>query len=486
MKTLLISSGKQLSIALFYACFGIGLALTVTGIWLLNGRADLSPWHTHFLSHEFDRHKGVEDFGDYLKLEQQLFTELDQELGKLSGGISSPINRYHTGSIADPKRWALPWNQSFEWANADAQFGLLLLHGMSDSPYAMHQFAEQFKGRAHVLALRLPGHGTLPSGLVRLEWQDLAAAVRLASRHMSQVLNGKPLYVIGYSTGASLALNHELENLHSGRPTDYEKVVMLSPAIGLAPMAVGAQWQSQLGYILGLEKLSWNTISPEYDPFKYSSFAVNAGDVVYRLAQHNSQRLLALPEDKKRQLPPILAFQSLVDDSVSTKAVLENLFLQLPKGANELVIYDMNRSQVNLSMTPVDPLAEISGILARTNLTFRGTLIENQVGFSHLVQAREFGTHTGVEKLDFKWPVSVYSLSHVALPFSANDSLYGNQMPNSMERIQIGAAASRGERGVISIPAADMLRQRWNPFFDYQMQRIEAFFSQDPEPTEYR
>ncbi len=102
--------------------------------------------------------------------------------------------------------------------------------------------------------------------------------------------------------------------------------------------------------------------------------------------------------------------------------MLENLFLQLPKGANELVIYDMNRSQVNLSMTPVDPLAEISGILARTNLAFRGTLIENQVGFSHLVQAREFGTHTGVEKLDFKWPVSVYSLSHVALPFSANDS----------------------------------------------------------------
>ena len=227
MKTLLISSGKQLSIALFYACFGIGLALTVTGIWLLNGRADLSPWHTHFLSHEFDRHKGVEDFGDYLKLEQQLFTELDQELGKLSGGISSPINRYHSGSIAAPKRWALPWNQSFEWANVDAQFGLLLLHGMSDSPYAMHQFAEQFKGRAHVLALRLPGHGTLPSGLVRLEWQDLAAAVRLASRHMSQVLNGKPLYVIGYSTGASLALNHELENLHSGRPT----------AMGAKPMA---------------------------------------------------------------------------------------------------------------------------------------------------------------------------------------------------------------------------------------------------------
>lgn len=217
---------------------------------------------------------------------------------------------------------------------------------------------------------------------MRLEWQDLAAAVRLASRHMSQVLNGKPLYVIGYSTGASLALNHELENLHSGRPTDYEKVVMLSPAIGLAPMAMGAQWQSQLGYILGLEKLSWNTISPEYDPFKYSSFAVNAGDVVYRLAQHNSQRLLALPEDKKRQLPPILAFQSLVDDSVSTRAVLENLFLQLPKGANELVIYDMNRSQVNLSMTPVDPLAEISGILARTNLAFRGTLIENQVALA--------------------------------------------------------------------------------------------------------
>lgn len=54
-------------------------------------------------------------------------------------------------------------------------------------------------------------------------------------------------------------------------------MIFISPAIGLAPLAAAARWQSWIGRLLELDKLQWNSIQVEYDPFKYTSFAVNAG-----------------------------------------------------------------------------------------------------------------------------------------------------------------------------------------------------------------
>ena len=43
------------------------------------------------------------------------------------------------------------------------------------------------------------------------------------------------------------------------------------------------------------------------------------------------------------------------------------------------------------------------------------------------------------------------------------------------QELQIGKLALRGERGVLQIPAADMLRLRWNPFYSYMEQRLLEF-----------
>ena len=60
---------------------------------------------------------------------------------------------------------------------------MLLLHGMSDAPYSLRALGEALHARGfHVLGLRLPGHGTAPSGLVTATWEDMAAAVALAAR----------------------------------------------------------------------------------------------------------------------------------------------------------------------------------------------------------------------------------------------------------------------------------------------------------------
>ncbi|QYX63154.1 alpha/beta fold hydrolase [Shewanella putrefaciens] len=481
MKAIIIGSTKHLFLAAAYASIGIAVALLATGIYFLNARPELSLWHTVELDNEFHYNTKLASFNEYLALEERLFAEVERKVvQKIPANEFSPVNRYVKNSLSDPAHWPQNWNRSYEWPKADAEFGILLLHGMSDSPYALSNVAAHFKGKAHVLGLRLPGHGTIPSGLTEVYWQDLVAAVNLATAHMRQTLEGKPLFVVGFSTGAAIALNHELERISQDKTPDYAGMIFISPAIGLTPSAAAARWQSWIGRLLELDKLQWNSIQVEYDPFKYTSFAVNAGDVVYQLALRNQGLLAGLTLPQRAQVPSILTFQSVVDATVSTSAVVNNLYQTLPEKGHELVLFDMNRLDVNTKMVSNDPLAGINSPAQH----YRGTVVENISNETTQVQARSFGLDAlgnvvtegkEVRALDLYWPAGVYSLSHVALPFGVDDGLYGAVIQPDLHRIQIGASASRGERGLYSVSASEMLRQKWNPFFPYLLERMDEY-----------
>ena len=59
--------------------------------------------------------------------------------------------------------------------------GILLTHGLSDSPYFMHHVARFFQAEGfRVMAVLLPGHGTRPGDLLEVRWQEWARAVALA------------------------------------------------------------------------------------------------------------------------------------------------------------------------------------------------------------------------------------------------------------------------------------------------------------------
>ncbi len=117
-------------------------------------------------------------------------------------------------------------------------------------------------------------------------------------------------------------------------------LALISPAIGVTPLAALAVWQARIGHLLGLDKLAWSDIRPEYDPYKYGSFAVNAGDQVYRLTVEVQSRLAALAAaGRLDRVPPIIAFQSMVDATVSTRALIQGLFARLHHGRHELVLF---------------------------------------------------------------------------------------------------------------------------------------------------
>ncbi|MBA1419889.1 MAG: alpha/beta fold hydrolase [Epsilonproteobacteria bacterium] len=224
----------------------------------------LSLWHTTVLKNEFSKHQRVKTFEEYKALEEKLFAELETKIyDKIPTNKQNSINRYTKNSLADPRRWKPNWNKSFELPVANPKGAVLLLHGMSDVPYSLHNQAQYLHEHGYwVLSLRMPGHGTIPSGLRAMKWQDMAAVVELGMNHLIQKVGNKSIDIMGYSTGAPLALNYTLKALKEKSTLKVpDKLVFYSPAIGVSAAAPFAVWQSRVGYVLGLPKLEWNALN---------------------------------------------------------------------------------------------------------------------------------------------------------------------------------------------------------------------------------
>ena len=78
-------------------------------------------------------------------------------------------------------------------------------------------------------------------------------------------------------------------------------------------------------------------------------------------------------------------------------------------------------------------------------------------------------------ELGLSWPDDVYSLSHIALPFSPDDPLYGDDPNSENPGIRLGRLALHGENNTLSIPPTMMTRQRWNPFHAFMTAKISEF-----------
>jgi alpha-beta hydrolase superfamily lysophospholipase len=475
---------KHLSLFIGYGAACILIALAAVYAAYLRSLPGLKPWHTAQLTAEFtaadaDR---VKTLSDYRALENKLFASLGAEVyDQVPANERRAINRYSAGSLADPRQLRVDWNRTFDLTGAAPRGGVLLLHGMSDSPYSLRALGEHLRARGYrVVGLRLPGHGTVPSALLKIRWQDMAAAVRLAARDLhAQLGPERPLYIIGYSNGAALAMEYALARMQGEALPPVERLVLISPAIGVAPIAALAVWQARLSVLLDAPKVAWNEMGPEYDPYKYRSFAVNAGDQVYRLTQVIAHRLDALGKSGPvAGVPRILAFQSIADATVSTAAVIDALFRRLAPDGHQLVLFDINRYAEAEPLFAPGALVVKDNLLTEAPLSFELTVLGNAdresftlAAFHRRAQEQTYTVHP----TDLKWPKGVYSLSHVALPFSPDDPVYGAQPPAKHELVYLGRPQLRGERGLLAVPANELIRLRHNPFFAYVAACVDAF-----------
>jgi len=444
----------------------------------------LERWHTFVPGEASAARIGQLDWAGYLAVENKLFEQVRSEVtDKLPEAARVESNRYFAGSPIYPGRFKQDWNRSYILAPEGRPSGaVVLLHGLTDSPYSLRHVARRYVQDGFVaVAIRLPGHGTVPAGLSQVDWEQWMAATQLAVREARRLSPAPtPLHVVGFSNGGALAMKYALDALDDKALPRPDQIVLFAPMIGITSTARFAGVFGWPAFIPAFDKAAWLGIVPEFNPFKYNSFPVNGArqsSLVARRLQAQIDRHAR--QDNLKGLAPVLTFQSVVDFTVSTRAIVAALYAKLPANGSELVLFDLNRN------ARIGPLLRRSADTALERLlpdaprNFRTTLVTNADRNTVKVVARtlQAGAAAGTEQtreLGLAFPPGVFSLSHLAIPFPLSDPLYGME-PDTREDYgaNLGAIATRGERGVLVVSIDSLARMSSNPFFDVVLERID-------------
>ncbi len=438
----------------------------------------LGPWHT-VVPDEMPR--AVIDAADWrrwIAAEDSVMATVRREVtDALDPAEQVPVNRYFAGSPMHPARFARDWNRSFILEPAGPPAGVaVFLHGLTDTPFSVRHLAEAYRARGFVaIAIRLPGHGSVPAGLTDAVWEDWMAAARLAVREARARVPTGPLHLGGYSNGGALALKHALDAIEDPRLAQADRIILLSPMVGVTAFARFAGIAGLPALLPRFAKTAWLDIQPEFNPFKYNSFPVNAARQTHRLTaalQAQLDRLSAA--GRLASLPPVLTFQSVVDATVSTPAVLSALYGRLPAGGHEVVLFDLNRDIRFGPLFVPGADAALDRIVAPAPRHYALTVIATDAAGGTTARRVAAGATEATDTpLGLSWPRDVFSLSHVALPFPPQDGLYGaDPAPGDDFGLRLGALALRGERGVLVIGLDSFARVTSNPFFPYLLARV--------------
>ena len=445
----------------------------------------LAVWHT-FVPREL-RAKEIDaaDWDRYLAEEARIFETLRTEVTqKLDPADRVPLNRYFEASPIYPAHFAQDFNRSYIREPEGPPVGAaVLLHGLTDSPYSLRHIAQTYREHGFVaITIRLPGHGTVPAGLTDVDWEDWLAATRLAVREARRrTAQGAPLHLVGFSNGGALALKYALDAIADPRQPQPDRIVLISPMIGVTRFAQFAGFAGLPAVFPPFAKAAWLSVVPEFNPFKYNSFPVNGARQTSRLTGALQEQIAHYGRTgQMAKLPPIMTFQSVMDSTVSTSAIVSRLYDRLPANGSELVLFDVNRAVKFGQLLRRSADTALARLLPPAVRPYRVTIITNGDSDEAVERTIEAGTlneHT--RPLGLVYPPGVYSLSHVALPFPINDALYGMK-PDSKESfgINLGALAPRGERNVLIASLDVLLRVSSNPFFPYMEKRVSEIIDQ--------
>ena len=201
----------------------------------------------------------------------------------------------------------------FELRQNDNHKAVLLIHGLTDSPFTYHDLAQIYFQQGYtVRTLLLPGHGTAADALSNInakQWQQATAyAIKRTVKDFDQVILG------GYSTSAALLLNYlTVQPVNS----KIKALMLFSPAT--EPHNKNgwlAKWIDRIPFV------NWIDKDADIDFAKYESFPFNAAT-----AADDAMHSIALSTLMKRPLPNLPIFSVIidVDTTIDTHASLQFL-----------------------------------------------------------------------------------------------------------------------------------------------------------------
>src|SRR5262245_33988388 len=114
---------------------------------------DLRAWHRVVLREEAGaaHPEALVSFEAYRAQEERLFAELRRRIyDDAASADTLAVGRYTPGSAVAKLALDTPYNRSFELApSEDPRGAVLLVHGLSDSPYSVRAIAELFQQRGY-------------------------------------------------------------------------------------------------------------------------------------------------------------------------------------------------------------------------------------------------------------------------------------------------------------------------------------------------
>ena len=331
--------------------------------------------------------------------------------------------------------WSLPFERAPAPDCTGPETGLLLIHGLADTPFVFRDLADALAERCvRVRTLLLPGHGTRPGDLVMAESEHWFAMARAQAERFAGEVDR--LYVGGHSMGGAIATVLALE---------HEAVRGL--------VAIAPSWE-----LNGLRDYLWLATllepfldfverEPEVNPVKYETLAVNTGDEIGEV-RARVQALLREPETT--DLPTLLVATEA--DSVINLDYLQRTFRErLTHPSSRFVFYRDMRN----------PAPE-------------------------WWQPQRMAAYDGYRPAE-----RIREMSHQSLPVGPDNPLYGRAgalhhclEPNGTDRAScLATPRDRVWYGAYhdqSPPDRTVSRLTWNPYFEALVDHVAELLDVDP------
>jgi esterase/lipase len=206
------------------------------------------------------------------------------------------------------KAQEIAMNMPFECGTQHKETGVLLVHGLGDSPYFFHDVATALCSEGiYVRTILLPGHGTKPGDMLSVSYEQWQTETNFHIELFSHEV--KNLYVGGFSTGANLT------TIASFFRDDIKGLIHFSPAFK------SRFFVSRLApYIDTI--VPWPNVEEEDNPSRYNSTAM-PGFAAYQESVNQLQALFNRDDGPNSLNIPVLMTVAEKDSVVDTEKVAE-------------------------------------------------------------------------------------------------------------------------------------------------------------------
>ena len=227
------------------------------------------------------------------------------------GDVESYLQE-HRAFISNKKAKELFMNMPFECGTQFRDIGLLLVHGLGDSPYFFRDIANAMCDEGiHVRTILLPGHGSKPGDMLNVTYQQWQTETNHHIRLFSKEVDS--LYIGGFSTGANLTT---IASFTMADDVEIKGLMHFSPAFK------SRFFVSRLAPYIDL-LFPWPNVEEEDNPSRYNSTAM-PGFAAYQESVNVLQDLFTRSDKEERTLNlPVLMVVAEKDSVVDTAIIAE-------------------------------------------------------------------------------------------------------------------------------------------------------------------